>query len=130
MKPSFLECPVSAFFRAGSQVLLKLRAGWAEPFTRPTGLPQGQRESLHISQTQGKHESVLCLKGVELSFGVFIQTMRLACPNGSWRRRMAFTALKIAVFAAMLNASVSTQTDEKPGRLSRIRARLQISFQN
>jgi hypothetical protein len=41
-----------------------------------------------------------------------------------------FTALKIAVFAAMLNASVSTQTDEKPGRLSRIRARLQISFQN
>jgi hypothetical protein len=43
---------------------------------------------------------------------------------------MAFTALKIAVFAAMLNASVSTQTDEKPGRLSRIRARLQISFQN
>jgi hypothetical protein len=43
---------------------------------------------------------------------------------------MAFTALKIAVFAPMLNASVSTQTDEKPDRPSRIRAHLRISFQN
>ena len=30
--------------------------------------------------------------------------------------------VEITVFAAMLNASVSTQTNEKPGRLSRIRA--------
>ena len=56
--------------------------------------------------------------------------MRLACPNGSCRRRMAFTALKIAVFAPIPNASVSMQTDVKPGRLSNVRKLRRMSFQN
>src|SRR5207249_10138079 len=44
-------------------------------------------------------------------------TNRSGSLNGNGRRRMALTTLKIAVFAPMLRASVSTATAVKPGFL-------------
>ena len=56
-----------------------------------------------------------------LSFLSFTTTSRSGSPNGSARKRTAFTTLKIAVVAPIPSASVSTAAAANMGVLLRVR---------
>src|SRR2546423_2164503 len=58
------------------------------------------------------------------------RTTRSGSRNGSGRKRMLWTKLKIAVFAPMPSASVATATSVNAGCFNRIRAPYRRSWNN
>src|SRR5262245_27700327 len=71
------------------------------------------------------------MKGLFVVVSFFHATTRRSCSGkGSGRSNTAYTTLKIAVFAPMPNASVTTAIKLKPGFFNNIRAPMRRSCQS